>query len=53
MLRAVEWCVDLLERLQSLELLDVRLIGLDGGLVGVIGANSVIHVLLGNGVVLQ
>ncbi len=43
----------MLERLQSLELLHVRLIRRDGGLVCVVGANSVIDELLRNGIILH
>jgi hypothetical protein len=43
---SIERGVDLLEGLQSLELLDVRLFGPDGCLVDVVGAHGVIHVLL-------
>src|SRR4029077_18379764 len=43
---SIEWSVDLLEGLQRLELLDVRLIRLNDCLVGVVGARSIIGVLL-------
>src|SRR3982074_3665024 len=50
---SIEWSVDLLERLQCLELLDVRLIRLNDCLVGVVGARGVVGVLLRNGIALQ
>src|SRR5271156_4625316 len=49
----IEWSVDLLERLQCLELLDVCLIGFNDRLVSVVGAYRVIHVLPRNSIRLQ
>ena len=44
---SIERSIDLLERLQRLELLDICLIGIDDCLIGVVGAHGIIGVLLG------
>src|SRR3982074_2873787 len=50
---SVERSVDLFEGLQRLELLYVRLIRLNDGLVGVVSARSIIGILLRDGISLQ
>ncbi len=50
---AIERCVDLFERDQRRVLLYGRLIGFNDSVIGVVGADGVIDVLLGNSVAFQ
>src|SRR5712664_109215 len=50
---AVERSIDLLEGLQRLELLYIRVIGLDDGVVGIVCAGGVVDILLRNCIALQ
>ncbi len=50
---AIEWSVNLLKGLQRLKLLDIGFAGLNDRRVRVVVPDSIVHILLGNGMGLQ